>query len=207
MIKLGGDIVVVRVISKLLATAAVTALIAGFSSNAAYAISSNALPQGGNVAAGSASFSHPNSNTLNVNQSSERAVINWNSFNVGDSASVEFKQPDTQALTVNRVVNTSTDPTQILGSLKSNGQVMVLDKNGVLFGANARIDVGGIIASTGDVDNNQVMSGANGIDITGMNGNAVINQGPDHGGTGRTCRACRAACCEQRHHHRQSGPC
>src|SRR6202000_277583 len=52
-----------------------------------------------------------------------------------------------------------------------------LDKNGVFFGSNAVINVGGIIASTGDVDNNQVMSGASSINITGINGNSVINQG------------------------------
>jgi len=108
----------------LLGSASLLAMVA---SNTAYAVSAGALPQGGNVVGGSATFSNPTSTSLDVNQSSERAVINWNTFNVGQSASVQFNVPNAQGLTVNRVVNSSSDPTQILGSLSSNGQVMILD--------------------------------------------------------------------------------
>ncbi|MBU6476095.1 MAG: filamentous hemagglutinin N-terminal domain-containing protein, partial [Alphaproteobacteria bacterium] len=161
----------------LTATTALATLFAGFASHAAYALSAGALPQGATVGGGGATFSNPSSTSLAVNQSTERTVIDWQSFNIGSGASVQFNQPDSSALAVNRVVGTATDPTQILGTLKSNGQVMILDPNGVLFGRNARIDVGGIIASTGSVDTAQVMSGANGIDITNIGGGSVVNQG------------------------------
>ncbi len=164
-------------LTKLTATTALVTLFAGFSSHAAYALSAGAIPQGATVVGGAATFSTPTSTSLTIDQSTSRAVINWQSFNIGSGASVQFVQPSSSALAVNRVVSTSTDPTQILGSLKSNGQIMILDPNGVLFGANSRIDVGGIIATTGNVDDSQVMSGANSIDITNIDGGSVINQG------------------------------
>ncbi len=164
-------------LTKLTATTALVTLLAGFSSHAAYALSAGALPQGATVVGGSATFSNPTSTSLTVDQSTERSVINWQSFDIGSKASVQFVQPDASALTVNRVTGSSTNPAQILGTLKSNGQVMILDQNGVLFGSSAVIDVGGIIASTGDVDNTQVMSGSNSIDITNIGGGSVINQG------------------------------
>jgi hypothetical protein len=66
--------------------------------------SSNALPTGGRLAAGSATISQ-SANTLNVVQSSQRAVVNWDSFNVGSQARVEFVQPNAQAVIHNRVVS------------------------------------------------------------------------------------------------------
>lgn len=164
-------------LTKLTATTALVTLLAGFTSHAAYALSAGALPQGATVVGGSATFSNPTSTSLTVDQSTERSVINWQSFDIGSKAAVQFVQPDASALTVNRVVGSSANPAQILGTLKSNGRVMILDQNGVLFGSNAVIDVGGIIASTGDVDNAQVMSGSNSIDITNIGGGSVINQG------------------------------
>jgi filamentous hemagglutinin family protein len=151
MKKLAGVSGRISRIQNFLTVSVVASLMALLASNAAYAIEANALPQGGNVVGGSASFSHPTSNSLNVKQHSERTVINWDSFNIGQNASVQFQQPDAKALAVNRVINSSADPTQILGNLSSNGQVMVLDKNGVLFGNSAVVNVGGITASTGHV--------------------------------------------------------
>lgn len=167
-----------RVVTNVLVIGALVGLIIGSTPGMAYALEATATPQGGTVVAGSATFDRPGNSSLNVNQSSQRAVIEWQSFNVGESASVEFRQPNASALAVNRVTGAGTDPTQVLGTLKSNGQVMVLDRNGVIFGAHARVDVGGLIASTGTVDNAQVMSGAQKIDITSVGGTgAVVNQG------------------------------
>ena len=142
-----------------------------------YAMTATSTPHGGSVVAGSATISRPSVGNEVIDQTSERAVINWNSFNIGTNATVNFEQPDAGALTVNRVTGSSTNPAQILGTMKSNGQIMILDQNGVLFGSAAVINVGGIIASTGNVDNNQVMSGSNSINITGIGSGSVINQG------------------------------
>lgn len=137
----------------------------------------NELPRGGNVVNGSASFDYSVSKNLIIDQQTDRVVIDWDSFNIGKNTTTEFRQQSSRSLAVIRVAGASTDPTQILGRLKSNGQVVVLDRNGVFFGANSRIDVGGIIASTGSINVNQVMSGANNIDIVNVTGGSVVNEG------------------------------
>ena len=114
-------------------------------SGSAWAIDDLATPQGESVVGGSATFDRPADGLLNVNQETSRTVINWDSFNIGQKATTQFHQPGSDALAINRVVGANENPTQILGSLKANGRVMVLDRNGVMFGANSRVDVGGIV--------------------------------------------------------------
>ena len=104
-----------------------------------------ALPKGGQVVAGQARLS-TSGNTLDVQQTSQKAIINWQSFNIGADAKVNFSQPNAASVALNRVVGT--DPSAIFGSLTSNGQVFLLNPNGVLFGAGARVDVGGLAATT-----------------------------------------------------------
>jgi filamentous hemagglutinin family protein len=168
---------ILHIIPNTMATLAIAGLIIGSTPGVAYAIDAGATPQGSKVVAGTATFSRPTTSSLVVTQKSQRAVIDWQSFNIGTKGSVEFKQAGASSLAVNRVTGKSADPTQILGTLKSNGQVMVLDPNGVFFGQSARIDVGGIIASTGGINVNQVMSNAAKIDITGIGGGSIVNQG------------------------------
>lgn len=137
-----------------------------------------ALPQGENVVAGQASFDRSTPSRLDVHQSTGRAVIEWQSFNIGKNATTQFHQPSTSSLTVNRVVGGNADPSEILGTLKANGRVMVLDRNGVLFGKDSIVDVGGIVASTGDVNTQAVMAGDQRLDLTNMGEDgAVINEG------------------------------
>ena len=125
----------------------------------AQALDALATPTGEQVVGGSATFNRPQTGTLDINQSTNRVVIDWDSFNIGTNATTTFIQPGKGSLAVNRVTGNHEDPTQILGTLNSNGTIMVLDKNGVLFGKNATLNVGGIVASTGDVDNAAVMRG------------------------------------------------
>ena len=68
----------------------------------ASSVAANQLPTGGQVAAGQASISQ-SGNTLNVNQTSQRAVVDWNTFNIGKDATVNFQQPNAQSATLNRV--------------------------------------------------------------------------------------------------------
>ncbi|MEI8323997.1 MAG: filamentous hemagglutinin N-terminal domain-containing protein, partial [Betaproteobacteria bacterium] len=109
-------------------------------------------PTGGDVSAGSASISQ-SGNTTTINQSSQNLAINWQSFNIGANESVRFNQPNASSIALNRVLGQ--DPSQILGSLTANGQVFVLNPNGVLFGVGAQVNVGALVASTlnlGDAD-------------------------------------------------------
>lgn len=100
----------------------------------AYAIDDLTTPLGENVVGGSASFDRPNAGQLNINQHTDRVVINWDSFNIGQTQRPVLSAWFQLTLAVNRVTGKNDDPTQILGSLKANGRVMVLDRNGVFFG-------------------------------------------------------------------------
>ena len=159
-----------------LAMLSLAGMILGSNPGAALALDALATPQGGRVVAGSAGFGSTGAGNLTVTQTSNRAVIDWNSFDIGANAMTEFKQPGAKSIAVNRVVG-GTDPTQILGALKSNGQVMVLDPNGVLFGENAQVDVGGLVASTGTIDAAKFMSGATRVLLNGMSAGTVENRG------------------------------
>jgi filamentous hemagglutinin family protein len=150
--------------------------VAGLHTSPALALDDAALPSGGQVTGGSASFDYSSPGELHVHQSSDRAVIDWDSFNIGENALTQFHQNSASSIVVNRVTGNG-DPTQILGSLRANGIVMVLDRNGVIFGANARVDVGGIIASTGTINDSAFMAGGN-VSLSDIDtGGGVINHG------------------------------
>lgn len=129
-------------------------------------------PQGGQVVAGSATIQQAG-NTTTINQSTNRAAIDWTSFSVGKAESVRFNQPSTSAITLNRV--TGTESSQILGSMSANGQVFILNPNGVLFGKGAQVNVGGLVASTHGMSNADFMDGN--YQLSGNGTGAVINQG------------------------------
>ncbi|MDQ1816878.1 YDG domain-containing protein [Massilia sp. CCM 9210] len=104
-----------------------------------------ALPGGVQLVAGQASVSTNGAN-MTVTQGSAQAILNWQSFDIGSKAAVRFDQPSASAVALNRVVGT--DPSRIYGKLSSNGQVFLLNQQGVLFGAGAQVDVGGLLASS-----------------------------------------------------------
>src|SRR5262245_56908107 len=106
--------------------------------------SSKANPLGEQVAAGSATFNRDGS-TLNVT-TSDRAVINWQDFSIGAGELTRFLQPNASSAVLNRVV--SGNPSSILGSLQANGQVYLVNPNGILVGAGAQIDCHSFVAST-----------------------------------------------------------
>lgn len=144
---------------------------------AALALDPGALPSGGSVSSGSADFDYSTSSELHINQHTNRVVIDWNSFNIGQNALTEFHQPGSSSVAVNRVTGAG-DPTQILGTLKANGTVMVLDQNGVIFGQDSVVDVGSIIVSTGDIDEAAFMAGGSVLELSGVNtGGAIVNHG------------------------------
>ena len=122
-----------------------------FSFANAQTISSTALPTDGIVKSGSANISQQN-NTLNVNQSTNNAIISWNTFDIGSQATVNFNQPSSASNTLNRV--RSTDPSRIYGTLNATGNIFFINPSGVLIGKSGRINVGGLVASTMDMASN-----------------------------------------------------
>ena len=133
-------------------------------------------PQGGTVVGGQADIATPNPLTTIINQTSDRAIINWNGFSIDVNELVRFLQPGQSAVALNRV--TGVDPSIILGQLVANGRVFLMNPNGVVFGAGSQVDVAGLIATTLDMNDADFMGGK--ISLTGKPGAppaAVINRG------------------------------
>jgi filamentous hemagglutinin family protein len=156
--------------------AALTGLMGGLLANGACAQTApppTALPTGGQVSAGQARIGQSGANLV-INQSSDRAAINWQTFNVGKDAHVQFNQPSAASVTLNRVL--SNDPSQIFGQISANGQVILTNPSGVFFGKNARVDVGGLVATTHGMSDADFMAGKNRFDRNGSTA-SVVNEG------------------------------
>jgi filamentous hemagglutinin family protein len=134
------------------------------------------LPMGGTVAAGSVSSAQA-ADRLTLTQSGNRAIIDWQSFNIAAGRTVEFVQPGAQAAVLNRV-SAGAGLSEIHGSLQANGMVLLMNPNGVLFGNGAHINVGSLIATTGTVDPSRFVDEASAafVAISGATG-TVRNQG------------------------------
>ena len=114
-------------------------------------------PENGVVTGGSASI-HVSSGTTTIHQSSNRAIIRWDSFDVNAAEHVRFQQPSTGSITVNRI--TDAKASRIDGRLTANGNVVLINPNGLVFGASSVVDVGGLIATASDIeDDNAFMDG------------------------------------------------
>jgi filamentous hemagglutinin family protein len=94
------------------------------------------------VTAGNVNIVTVSPNQLDIVQSSKKAIINWGDFSIGSGETTNFLQPGRNSWTLNRV--TGGNPSAILGSLNANGNVLLLNQNGILFGPNSKIDVGGL---------------------------------------------------------------
>lgn len=136
------------------------------------ALAQSALPTGGNVVAGSGTI-EASGNTMTINQSSGRMAIDWQSFSVGAGNTVQFNQPSASAVALNRVIGS--DVSVIQGSIRANGQVFLVNPNGVLFTPTAQVNTAGIVASTLNLSNADFMAGN--YKFSGASSNAVINQG------------------------------
>jgi filamentous hemagglutinin family protein len=115
-----------------------------------------ANPTGPTVVHGSASFT-ANSSALTVTNS-PNTIIHWQSFSIGAGEVTRFNQQSAASAVLNRVT-TPNDPSSILGSLQSNGRVFLINPSGIVFGQGARIDVGGLVASTLNLSNEDFLAG------------------------------------------------
>ncbi|MEZ0297356.1 MAG: choice-of-anchor Q domain-containing protein [Candidatus Methylacidiphilales bacterium] len=132
-----------------------------------------ANPGGGTVVGGSATISS-GPGQVTVNQTSNRAVVNWNSFTINKGETTTFVQPGSKSAVLNRV--TGGTASQIDGSLKANGQVYLVNRNGVVIGKTGRVNTAGFTASTHDVANSEFMAGGD-MTFRGSSGASVINHG------------------------------
>ena len=139
-----------------------------------------ALPTGGTVVGGQASVVQ-NGTTLNIHQTSNQALVNFSTFNVGSGALVDIRQPGAAAALLARV--TGQDPSQIYGQIKANGSLWLINPSGILVGQGARIDVGGFIASTLNVSDADFLAGRLTFTSAG-NAGIVTNAGAIHAAGG-----------------------
>jgi trimeric autotransporter adhesin len=130
-------------------------------------------PTGGQVVGGSATIGGTSTATL-ISQTTGRAIINWQDFSIGSGQLVRFVQPDATSATLNRVVGTASS--SLLGTLEANGRVFLINPNGVLIGAGARIDTAGFLASTLDVSDSAFLQGGD-LVFSGDSTAAIKNLG------------------------------
>ncbi len=140
-------------------------------------------PTGGQVVAGSGTIARPDATTTLIQQQSQSLAIDWTGFDVAGHELVRFQQPSSSAAVLNRIFNEL--PSQIHGSIQANGQVFIMNPNGVIFGPGARVEVGGLMASSLDMELADFMDGnyrfsASGGSVPG----AVINRGLIKAATG-----------------------
>ena len=132
-----------------------------------------AAPQGGTVISGAATIGQAGSVTR-IDQSTQRAVINWQGFGIGGGETVNFNQPNASAITLNRVVGN--ERSVIDGVLNANGKVFLVNSNGVLFTRGSSVNTAGLVASTLDISDADFNAGRYVFNGNGGSG-SVINMG------------------------------
>lgn len=138
----------------------------------ALAVGVDELPTGGTIAAGSGEISQSGSAMI-VNQYTGQMIANWDTFNIGQNASVQFNQPGSSSVALNRIFDQN--PSQIFGSLNANGQIFLLNSAGIIFGPSAQVNVGGLVASSLNISDENFMSGN--FSFEGAGAAQIINQG------------------------------
>ena len=130
---------------------ALCAMAMGLSSTGAWA-----APTGGHISAGDASIAQHGKIT-NIQQNSQKAAINWQSFGIKADETVNFKQPNAQAVILNRVIGN--EKSVIDGTMNANGKVFISNPNGMIIGKNAQINVSALLATTAKIKDQDFMNG------------------------------------------------
>lgn len=135
---------------------------------------SYANPQNPNVVSGQATVS-TESSTVNINQSTDKAIINWENFNINSGETTRFKVPSSSAITLNRVIGNNLST--IYGNLFSNGRLFLINTSGIYFGPNSVVDVAGLIASTLNISNENFNAGRYIFSKDDNYASSIINDG------------------------------
>ena len=130
---------------------------------------------GGVVSAGGATIANPTPTQTVITQSTQNAILNWQNFSIGKTESVQFIQPNSSAIALNRV--TGANVSQIYGNLSANGQVWLLNPNGILIGPSGQVNTNSFLATTRAITDSQFMAGQYQFGDSGKPGSKVINLG------------------------------
>ena len=135
-----------------------------------------ANPLGAQVVGGVAAVKGQGTPSVTVKQGSDRAIINWQQFNIGSGETTRFVQPDASSVILNRVTGVAA-PSVINGSITSNGKVFLVNPDGMLFGAGAVINTGGFLATTHNIKNSDFLAGRHQFNQPGSADASIVNLG------------------------------
>src|SRR5262245_14666342 len=130
-------------------------------------------PTGPSVVNGQVTFARTGG-VLSITNSPS-SIINWQQFSIGTGETTRFIQQSAASAVLNRVIGS--DPSSILGALQSNGRVFLINPNGIVFGAGARVDTAGLVASTLGLSNEDFLAGRLRFAADPVRGAAVVNHG------------------------------
>lgn len=154
---------------RLLARTALTGVVLALGGTAA------ANPVNPTIVHGDVGFAGSGS-VLEVRQGSDKAIIDWRGFDIAAGETTRFVQPGSGSIALNRVGGNAASV--IDGSLTANGRIFVINPNGILFGAGASVDVGGLVATTADIANDSFLAGDYRFDgASTVAGAAITNNG------------------------------
>jgi len=138
-------------------------------------------PTGGNIVGGAGNINQSGLNTI-INQTTGTMAINWDTFNINTNERVQYLQPDISSISLNRILDHN--GSKILGNIDANGKIILVNPNGIFFGANSQINVGGLVASGLSISPTDFMNGSYIFnEVLGSNG-SVINKGLINAATG-----------------------
>ena len=133
----------------------------------------HANPKGGQVTAGAITITET-PGVMTINQATPRGIIHWQDFSIGVGELTQFQHLDAKSATLNRVVGGI--PSTIQGTLSANGQIFLVNPNGILVGPTGRINTAAFVASTLDVPDAQFMAGGD-MRFSGTSLAGVVNLG------------------------------
>jgi len=139
-------------------------------------------PTGGVVVSGQGTISTPKAGTTLINQSSNLLQLNWNTFNVSQGESVQFRQPTSTSIAFNRILDQK--PSQIFGQVQGNGQVVLVNPYGILIGRTAQLNVNSLVVSSLSEMGYDPVSGRYRFASSAANPGAVRNEGTITAGRG-----------------------
>jgi len=126
----------------------------------------NSLTQGWSNASAPQQTQADGKTTVTIQQTADKAILNWETFNVGRNTTVDFQQQSNWAV-LNRVNDPSARPSEIQGQIKGNGTVMLINRNGVVFSGTSQVNVRNLVAAAATMTDAQFNQGGLYVDATG----------------------------------------
>ena len=145
----------------------------------------DAIPGAGNLTSsvGASITNDTAADFLEITQTGQEAIMNWNNFDIGTNATVQFIQPGSTSAALNRIHDGS--PTGIMGTLTANGRVFIINPAGVLFGQGSVVNVNQLVASSLNITDEDFLAGR--YNFAGVGDGEIANYGSIEAVRGVVC--------------------